>query len=540
MAAITCSVALHQPQLVHQKKGAPVSDDRASVGESGEAGGQSASGQVDWSWGRRAGSQIGTQVMLGALVLIGVACVAVYNSHVPGVNPGWTDLLPVAGLLVLVVLVFGTLLAILASLVPEARRGRSHRWIAWTLCAVLPVLALISVLEAISNTYHSLGSWHLTGSLREQLGSGQPLDQIRQQLAYHWLDLARYTVAPAALLIILAAMLRLLWRLDEANVDRPADLGPASEEVALGRRDAADRAATTERPPMVADLRRNMLALLFAGFVVGWLDYLIIVPVPLAFILAFVLVRAILAGEDEGGESTEESDRIVGGAARPESQGQATDQQSPPPSTGPRPTAWGNALFAVHRGWWLAVPLIVADAVLVLRAAFRTAQPFLPPATSLVEVVLDDVVFWLVAAFVLGYGYRWLQGNNGMVKGLLLALVAMSVQAVPALIQLWLGQRSGSTWQAVPVRGWLLLLFLAVLGARLDAESLRDDHGHLDWRRLYRAYGVEQVQFIVLYVAPLLVAVLGIVQQVRSGQTQEALKQAVESAPKLFPGGGGG
>lgn len=203
-------------------------------------------------------------------------------------------------------------------------------------------------------------------------------------------------------------------------------------------------------------------------------------------------------------------------------------------TAGPKASPWDNALFAA--GWWLVIPFIVFDAILTVRAAFQVSLPGHSTAAGLAQLLVSEVIFWLVAAFTLGYGYRWLRGPNGMVKGVLLALVAITAHAATALIQLWLGQRSGSPWQAVSLQGWLLLLFLAGLGAHIDAETLRQ-HG-LDSSKLPKAYQVERVQFVVTYVAPLVVAVLGIVQLVRSGQVQEAVKQALESASKLPLSGG--
>jgi hypothetical protein len=88
--------------------------------------------------------------------------------------------------------------------------------------------------------------------------------------------------------------------------------------------------------------------------------------------------------------------------------------------------------------------------------------------------VLTEFEFWLVAAFTFGALYSYLWGRNGMAKGVTLAGVYLLVQAIIALLQLWMQRQGTSALNAVfTVRAWLLLLFLVVLGLRIDSLTLR-------------------------------------------------------------------
>jgi hypothetical protein len=526
VAAVACRAAARQPRL-----------DPPTAPGSG------------WSW-RPAANTLTATAAITALLIIGVGCFAAYNRRSP--RPGFDphDLLLVAGLLVLGVLVFGALPAVRTSLVPATRRGGSRRWVGRCLGAVLLLFVLASLFGPVEDTYRRLATWRLAGSLWEQLGSAQTSEAVRVRLDYLPFELARYTVTLAATLIILTAILAVLWRLgDPATPKSPSALG--TEPMGSGGGEAVAEATGTHDPQ--AGLRRALLALLFAGFVVGWIDYIAVLSFPLAFILTLVLLRAVLPLKPQPRPHTHAPEAVADERFEPTAAGVPRGPEAPsaphptnpagnPESVdlgpGPRASAWANAVLAVDRGWRLAIPFIVFDAVLTVRTTVQSSSYSLPSAADLFLLLVNDVLFWLVAAFTLGYGYVWLRGRNGVVKGVLLAAVAISAEAIATLIQLGLGQRSGSLWQAVSLRGWLLLLFLAALGARLDVETLRDHQ--FDWPQLDKAYQVERVRFVVVYVAPLLVAVLGVVQQVRSGQGQEALKQALENAPKLFPGSGGG
>jgi hypothetical protein len=99
-------------------------------------------------------------------------------------------------------------------------------------------------------------------------------------LARYPFNLARYMATLAATLIALTAMLALLWRLHDAPNEPPATRAPPAEPLPMRGTAAA--------------LRRTLLAVLYAGFVVGWLDDFVIVSLPVGFVLAVVLFRTIV------------------------------------------------------------------------------------------------------------------------------------------------------------------------------------------------------------------------------------------------------
>jgi hypothetical protein len=526
VAAVACRAAVRQPRL--------------------EPPSASGSG---WTW-RPAANTGAATAAITALLIIGVGCFVAYNHRSPQPGLDSQDLLLATGLLVLGVLVFEALPAVVTSLVPATRRDSSFGWVGRCLGAVLLLVVLASILGEIEDTYRWFTTWDLPGGLWEQLGSEQMSEALRVRLNPLPFRLVRYTVTLAATLIILMAILAVLWRLQDPATQLPPTTSGTKPVESRGAKAVAE--ANGAYDPQ-ARLRRALLALLFAGFVVGWIDYVVVVSFPLAFILALVLFRAVLPLSPQPRPQTHVPEAVPTKGGRPSwlerlaalghlqplnRTNPAGNPKSIDLGPGPRTSAWANAVVAVDRGWRLAIPFIIFDAVLTIRTAVQASPNSLPSAGDLFLLLVNDVVFWLVAAFTLGYGYVWLRGRNGVVKGVLLAAVAISAEAITALLQLGLGQQSGSPWQAVSLRGWLLLLFLAALGARLDVETLRNHE--LDWPQLDKAYQVERMRFVVVYVAPLLLAVLGVVQQVRSGQGEEALRQALENAPRLFPGSGGG
>jgi hypothetical protein len=149
--------------------------------------------------------------------------------------------------------------------------------------------------------------------------------------------------------------------------------------------------------------------------------------------------------------------------------------------------------------------------------------------------VLVEVEFWLVAAFILGALYPYLRGRNGVAKGVTLAATYIIARGVSRLLEAWIGQeRTAPITAVLSVRAWLLLLFLVVVGLLLDGWTLRR-HGH-PWADLYDLYQLRSVRGVALYLSPLLIAVVGIVQQVEAGQAQEALTEIIKTLPQTIPG----
>jgi hypothetical protein len=464
-----------------------------------------------WALRRQAETPIRMLVAIAALLIIGIVSFAVDSTSSSFAGLGFNYLLVVTSVLALFILVFGALPAVLACLMPSKPQGGSDRRIGHYVGVLLLLVALASILQKIYDAYQQLPTWRMGGGLWEQLSSAEVSSRALVRVVYFLPELARYTVTFAVMLILLIAILTLLWRLRSETAE------PAS-------------APSPTRP---AALCRMLLVLLFAGFVVGWTDNFVVLSFPLAFILAFVLLLSLLPEP-----RPPKANDLAGPAAstpEPAASGNASGVDL---TAGPKGSSWENAIFAVSHGWRLAIPFVVFDIVITLRAAFQTPQSGVTSVAGLTELLVNDVIFWLAAAFTLGYGYRWLRGRNGVVKGLLLAAVAIAAEALVALVQLRLGQQSGSLWEAVSLRGWSLLLFLAALGAWIDVGTLRTHN--LDWTDLGTNYHIERVRSLVGYIAPLLAAVVGVIIQIRSGQTQEAVQQTLENANKIFPPGPGG
>jgi hypothetical protein len=156
----------------------------------------------------------------------------------------------------------------------------------------------------------------------------------------------------------------------------------------------------------------------------------------------------------------------------------------------------------------------------------------------LLAAVLVEAEFWLVAAFVLGALYPYLRGPNGVIKGVTLATTYIIARGISALVESWISREAIAPLTAVfTVRAWLLLLFLVVVGLLVDGWTLRH-HGH-PWRDLYDLYQLRSVRGVALYLSPLVIAVLGTIQQLQAGHAQEAITEVIKTLPQAIPGAPG-
>jgi hypothetical protein len=188
-----------------------------------------------------------------------------------------------------------------------------------------------------------------------------------------------------------------------------------------------------------------------------------------------------------------------------------------------------NGMIALSCGARIAVlPLAYFALILFQQDLGSVFSPYYGiELIQVIGLIATEVALWLVAAYAFGCLFSWLPWGNGAMKGLLLAL--------PVLVGVALSMRcplfAGSTdWV---LRAFELLFFLSLLGLWMDIRTVR--RVGLRWRDLTELY---QVGYLgVVNLVPLLVAALGIYQELRSGNNPQ---QAIEDAVKQLPGAAGG
>lgn len=204
---------------------------------------------------------------------------------------------------------------------------------------------------------------------------------------------------------------------------------------------------------------------------------------------------------------------------------------------GPYGAWWENGMRAVKIGGLLAVlPIAYYLYILVTQdvVKFFSLSGYLSVLTVFTGL-LEEIAFWLVAAFVLGCLYAYLPGTNGVLKGASLAGVFIVAQGLQALLSTWF---SGSTNRAWLFRSLEFLVFLTALGLLMDWHTVSSKS--LQWHYLLDYYHLNNVRTLVAYAAPLALALFAIGQQLLSGSAQQAVSQILENLPKVIPNLTGG
>ncbi len=218
---------------------------------------------------------------------------------------------------------------------------------------------------------------------------------------------------------------------------------------------------------------------------------------------------------------------------------------------GPGTNWWENGKRAVQVGWILALlPALLYLYALLTQSGwqFLSLSSYFGPLNLLI-VVLQEIAFWVVAAFLLGCLYPYLPGSNGGKKGFWLSLIFLVSQIVEGLRQILLGEISyaGVVWAVL--RFLLLLLYLWFVGFLMDREILRDvlgggrrlAHGRLTaekayWAQLVDLYRFRDIKAWLGYLAPLAVALIAVSQLLTSGEAPQAVVEVVKSLPLIPPG----
>lgn len=195
---------------------------------------------------------------------------------------------------------------------------------------------------------------------------------------------------------------------------------------------------------------------------------------------------------------------------------------------GPEGRWWGNACSAARAGALLAVlPVGFYIAVLVVRGVEHEGRGF-TFAYGVAIGVTHEIVFWIVAALCLGALLAVLPRGTGPEKGVILTAAFVALAGVGKALAP-VEDRVGLAFRSVE-----LLLFLTILGARLDKSALG-----VGWRELGGIYRLGELRPAIAYLATLAGSVIAIGQQIYSGDASQAIQETIERAPSfLAPGTG--
>lgn len=201
---------------------------------------------------------------------------------------------------------------------------------------------------------------------------------------------------------------------------------------------------------------------------------------------------------------------------------------------GPQPTWWKNGVAAIRLGLWLAlVPLTYQLYVLITQDVVRllSLHTYFGGFT-LVDGILRELAFWLVAAAVFGMLYPYLPGKNGVYKGAALTSVYVISRIVSeaVLFALGIGHWSGTLFRILQ-----LLLFLTGLGVLLDRQTLQTYR--MPTEQLADRYQLRNTRVLLSYLSPLALTLIGIGQQILSGQAQAAVMEVLRNLPHILPPG---
>ena len=202
---------------------------------------------------------------------------------------------------------------------------------------------------------------------------------------------------------------------------------------------------------------------------------------------------------------------------------------------GPRNTWWENGQLAVTIGWKLALfPIVFYIYVLLTQGGVEAFSSSTMAVFQIARGVLDEIAFWLVAAFIMGclYAYlpTYLPWNNGALKGVALAGVYGLSLGFDALIHAWTGQALSTSWF---FRTLELVVFLVALGVLMDVTTVREKGYY--WRHIFDFYPLRDARFILGYLSPLAIVLITVGQQLLSGQAQEAIVELIKTLPATIP-----
>ena len=248
------------------------------------------------------------------------------------------------------------------------------------------------------------------------------------------------------------------------------------------------------------------IALIFSAYVVGrggWIEQLSL-PMPVAFIVAFATL-AFLARRTRDEPAP---DQTVG--------------------AGPGRNWWENGVWAAKLSVPLAAVPFLFYAYILLDARLGPAFALhaTPELLTVPVWIVNEAIFWIASALVLGWLLAYLPGRNAVLKGLALAGVYAGSVGLGALLL-------GRTDQHWLFRAFIVVLFYIGVGIRIDLATLK--LAGRGWRDLVDASRVGTWRGAAAYAAPALLALIGIASQIYAGHPAQASHDLLQNLTTFIP-----
>lgn len=190
------------------------------------------------------------------------------------------------------------------------------------------------------------------------------------------------------------------------------------------------------------------------------------------------------------------------------------------------------------RGWvpnartaaWLGTALSLVPVGYYVIEALQTLPSRLPDngLFFLTMDILGEFARWVALAFAFGALYRRLPGRIGATKGATLGIAWMAAAGLANLITQWTQASSSPVWLYLSFQ---TIVFLVALGAVYDLTTIERAGG--TWRRLTDLYRIHTIRQRVAYLVPLVLALIGLADQIRTGAPGELAEQLLTGLSSL-------
>lgn len=197
---------------------------------------------------------------------------------------------------------------------------------------------------------------------------------------------------------------------------------------------------------------------------------------------------------------------------------------------GPQPGQLANAKSAAQ----VAAVIAIVPVVYILWTALKQFGDQLNTSTEYLTVALlalVELVRWLVSGFLFGYLYRKLPGRIGPIKALSFAAIWVCSCLGPLVI----AQISDSgVNQQVIYRSAQTALFSIILAVIIDLQTIRSANG--TWRDLRKVYDLQNYGEVVAALAPAVLLVLTLAQQINAGSGEEVADTLLNGITSVLKG----
>ncbi|QNE21777.1 hypothetical protein F1D05_32460 [Kribbella qitaiheensis] len=191
----------------------------------------------------------------------------------------------------------------------------------------------------------------------------------------------------------------------------------------------------------------------------------------------------------------------------------------------------GSWLRNARTAAWIGALLSTIPVGFYVWNALQTLPSRLPynGVLYLIVDILGEFGRWIGLAFAFGAIYRRLPTRTGAGKGAAIGLAWSVGAALADLTARWLGIPSNGPWLYVALQTFV---FLIALGLAYDLMTMTAAGG--SWRRLIDLYRIQTVRQRVAYAGPLVLALIGLIDQVRSGAPSELAEQVLAGLGALL------